>query len=193
MPIQCDTPWVAQILNCVPVGSVTSPSLTSPARRTSSHAAWMSLALVAGLGRLRCPPPAPRRRSRRCRAARRVKRAVDRIGARDVAGQPLIVRRRVDQQQLAGLHLPARFLVVEDRRVRAAADDRRIAPAHRAVAQVDFFDRRFDFVLVLARARPRACPALCASLEIATLFRSTVCSYGVLIWRSAASDRAWRP
>ena len=33
-------------------------------------------------------------------------------------------------------------------------------------------------------------PALCASLEIATLFRRSVCSYGVLICRSDADDRA---
>ena len=84
-------------------------------------------------------------------------RAADRIGARDVARQVLEVARGVDQQQIAGLHLPRAVGVVQDRRVRPAADNRRIA-RDGAAAVVHGLDGRLHLVLVGARPGRRACP-----------------------------------
>ena len=64
-----------------------------------------------------------------------------------------VVAGGVDQQQFAGLHLPLAVRVVQDRRVRSAADNRRIAPRDGAAAAVHGLDRRLHLVFVRAGAR----------------------------------------
>jgi hypothetical protein len=79
------------------------------------------------------------------------KLAVDGIGAGNVAGEALIIGRRIHEQEIPRLHLAAGLPVMKDGGVGSAADDRGIPPAHRAVAQIDFLDRCFDLVLIFAR------------------------------------------
>ena len=174
----------------------TRPSLTSPARSTSSHAFWMSCVRGADLRGLD---------ARLLRgvddlvqlALRRREPPADRIGAGDVNGQTLVVRGRVDEQHVAVLHLARRLAVVEDGRVRAAADDRRIAPAHGAAAQVDLLDRRLHFVLELAAARPRACRPCAPRSKSARSSASRPARTAVLICRSSfrigVASLTWNP
>ena len=49
--------------------------------------------------------------------------AADRVGPGDVAGHVFVVRRGVDEEQFAGLHLPVVLVVVQDRGVGTARDD----------------------------------------------------------------------
>ena len=82
----------------------------------------------------------------------RRERAADRIGPGDVARHVVVVAGGVDEQQVAGLHLPVAVGVVEDGRVRPAADNRGIAPRDGAAAAVHRLDRGFHLVLVGAGA-----------------------------------------
>ena len=89
--------------------------------------------------------------------------AVHGIGAGDVHRVALEVAGGVHEQQVAVLHLPARGVVVQHGGVRPGADDRGVAPAHRAARQIRVLDRRLDLVLEAAGRAVRI-PALCASL-----------------------------
>ena len=132
--------------------SVMSPSFSRPALITSTVFAWTSCSDAPGRGRLDAlflrlqHDPVDVFLQRRERAA-------DRIGPRDVARHVAVVAGGVDEQEVAGLHLPVAVGVVQDGRVRPAADNRRIAPRDGAAAAVHRLDRGFHLVLVGAGAR----------------------------------------
>src|SRR6266852_2348688 len=79
--------------------------------------------------------------------------AVDRERPRDVRGVVAPLAPGVDQQQVALLHAAVVLAVVEDARVGARGDDRRVAVARRAVHAEDVFERRLHLVLVEPRPR----------------------------------------
>src|SRR5215831_16603343 len=82
------------------------------------------------------------------RALRGGEAAVDREGARDVSGVVAPLAAGVDQQEVALLHLPGVLAVVEDARVGARGDNRRIAVARRAVDAEYELERGLYLVLV---------------------------------------------
>ena len=113
-------------------------------------------------------------------------RAVDRIGAGDVAGEPLIVGGRIDEQQIA--RVPSCGSISRSagssrsgrcRRSRDSPSSWRRCADRPPRSRLRLRTRNLP-------ARAARMPARCASLEISTLLRRTSCSYGVLICRSSA-------
>ena len=83
---------------------------------------------------------------------RRAELARSREGARHVGRVVVVLGAGVDEDQVVGVDRPLRLLIVERRRVRAAADDIRVAPVVGVAAFVGVVDFGLDLVLPL-RAR----------------------------------------
>ena len=117
----------------------------------------------------------------------RRERAADRIGARDVARHVAVVAGGVDEQEIAGLHLPVAVGVVQDRRVRSAADDRRIAPRRRRRGRGARPRSRPSPRTRTRPAAPRACRPAARRSRSRGSCTSTLRSYGVFTVRRSSN------
>ena len=79
--------------------------------------------------------------------------AVNREGARDVAGVAFVFATGVNQQQIAVLHFAVAVVVVQHAGVRAASDDVVVGRRARAVTNEFVRQLRLDLIFILAGAR----------------------------------------